>query len=150
MRVKWMLFYRSSNCGLFKWERDGMLKVKSLLLRSLKKNSLPLLWKKQTLCCSWRFFPSRRRPDQRSAESSSWLEERSTASSSTASDGAKADCRGCVSVFLNLYESCFESVCFVDYGYFECDVMILGVLIKVIFCNISRQTLVFHSADRTT
>ena len=37
MRVKWVLFCRSSNCGLFKWERDGMLKVKSLLFRSFKE-----------------------------------------------------------------------------------------------------------------
>lgn len=73
------MFYHFSNCGLFKWERDGMLKVKSLSDSDQRKKTyfseidLMLLF----------IFYFRRNLDPRSVESSSCLEERSTASSST-------------------------------------------------------------------
>uniref|UniRef100_A0A3Q1GY26 Protein MCM10 homolog n=2 Tax=Acanthochromis polyacanthus TaxID=80966 RepID=A0A3Q1GY26_9TELE len=61
-----------SNCGLFKWERDGMLKVKCLslmdnLLLKIQKTTLLLL--KEGDLMSLFVFHCRRKQDRRSAES---------------------------------------------------------------------------------
>lgn len=93
-----------------------MLKVKSLSYSdSLKYFVFYCHERKQTLCT----FDFRRKLDQRSVESCSSLEERSTASSSIASDRTKRVVKGTyifmfvISVcnvlvaFLYLYELCF-------------------------------------------
>lgn len=89
-----------------------MLKVKSLLFRSFKekkqKKTESFIAVKETdlmLLLMFCFFSFRRKPDQRSAESSSCLEERSMASSSTASDGTKLGVEGSAgsTVYLELF-----------------------------------------------
>lgn len=76
----------SRNCGLFKWERDGMLKVKHP-----NNKSVSFEWKETNLMLFFFFFNFRRKQDRRLEESFSCLVERSTASSSTASDTSWRD-----------------------------------------------------------
>lgn len=82
-----MCFFR--NCGLFKWERDGMLKVKHANDKSISWSWL-FGWEETNLLF-FVFLNIRRKQDRRLEESSSCLGEKSTASSSTASDTSCGD-----------------------------------------------------------
>lgn len=77
---------RFSHCGLFKWERDGMLKVRPLAFCLIEPTTICFCVGGKRLDLFLFRFSFRRKLGQRSAASSCCLEERSMASSSTASD----------------------------------------------------------------